>query len=371
MKTLFLLASVLGLATAGAFGQTYGNITVTGTASVNELDTSGIFDLRGDSAYFGSWQGNPNQPGATFSYSEGTGGTNAAFTSTLTRPGAAWNWLLLDASGNPSAIMELDPSNRLILGGTPSSISNSVVIDPSAGQISVNGCQVLTNGNGLTMDSSGNATIEGNLTAPSLSFPSGPLEIQPYGNQTFFNNNTDNGTGSLVQISSGGNPLGIAGPYSFISVNDTGWSNCGFVTELFGTSEFFCGSGGDGAEGIGRDDFTVFDLQTGIPNFTVDQNDNVYIGAISRNLAQTSLIIAEPQSNIVSISGTTQFSTTVEVPQQGDLSMGSFTASPDGFASGAQSAALAASYRTLNSIGLSGTGSARAILTGTAPGNER
>jgi hypothetical protein len=132
------LCTVLPVHAQSGTSGTYGTLTVTGTASVNALD------LQGNSAIFGSWITDPSQPGVTFGYSEGTGGTSAAFTTVLTRPVATANWLRLDGSGNAWPIMELDPSNRLILTGTQISGAGSIVIDPTLGQITINGQMVVT-----------------------------------------------------------------------------------------------------------------------------------------------------------------------------------------------------------------------------------
>ena len=132
MKLLFLSVALFGLLTAGAFGQSFGNITVTGTASVNELDVSGPFDIQGNSAILGSWTGDSSEPGVSFSYSDGRSGINASFSEALTRPGAGWGWLRLNGT-NPIAAMTLSGSNQLILTGVQSSNPGSIVIDPTRG----------------------------------------------------------------------------------------------------------------------------------------------------------------------------------------------------------------------------------------------
>jgi hypothetical protein len=128
---------------------TYSYLTVTGTAAINFLD------IQGNSAIIGSWITNTSQPGVTFTYFEGTGGTSASFTTTLTRPVATENWLRLDGSGNAWPVMELDQSNQLVLTGSQTSGAGSIVIDPTVGQITVNGNQVLTSGSSLYISSSG------------------------------------------------------------------------------------------------------------------------------------------------------------------------------------------------------------------------
>jgi len=66
MKPLLLSAAVLSMASAAAIGQTYTDITVTGS-----------LDIQGNSATFGAWSDNPAVPGVTITYSEASGGANA------------------------------------------------------------------------------------------------------------------------------------------------------------------------------------------------------------------------------------------------------------------------------------------------------
>ena len=98
MKSLFIIAASLAMTAAVTFGETYDNITVSGTATINELDVSGLFDLQGNTEYFGSVQGDPSHPGATFTYTDGSNGANAEFNSILTQPEAGWNWQRQGAS---------------------------------------------------------------------------------------------------------------------------------------------------------------------------------------------------------------------------------------------------------------------------------
>jgi hypothetical protein len=155
MTAIALLVFTAGSARGQGTTGTYGNLIVTGTlcvpgaASVGTLAVTGTtagtgLDIEGDSLLFGSWSTNSLQPGVTYSYSEASGGTNAAFTTTLTRPVSTWSWLRLDGSGNAWNVMALDGSNQLILTGTQTSTPGSIIIDPTAGQITINGQTVPT-----------------------------------------------------------------------------------------------------------------------------------------------------------------------------------------------------------------------------------
>jgi len=371
MKSLCLLVAVaFCLSTGGAFGQSFGNITVTGTASVNEIDVSGPLEIIGNYASFGSQTGSSSMPGVSFNYSEANSGTNASFTQILTRPLASWN---VQRTGSLVNAMQLTSTNQLVLTGTQSVNPGMIVMDPTAGLITVNGQQVLTSGSlfsvgntylsgGLgvgtsdstpgTIQTSGNATIGGNLMAPTLSSGSGALEIQPGGQHTYFNGTNENGTGAVVQVTQNSNlvaGIGIAGTCAELRLNDNGpgiWGgDAGIVAQRNGVLDFFCGATGNGAQNVGRDTFTIANLATCVPNITVDQSETVYIGSNTFDDATTSLLIVKPQSNIVTISskvgigtatpqatldvnGNAHFSGAIEMEPQGDLSMGAYTATP-------------------------------------------
>ncbi len=155
----FPAASARGQGTTGTYGALVvtgtlsvtgtGTLAVTGTASVGTLAVTGTavgagLDVQGNSIFFGSWSTNALEPGVTYSYSEASGGTNAAFTSTLTRPVSTWCWQRLDGFGNAWNVMALDGSNQLILTGTQTTSPGSIIIDPTVGQITINGQTVLT-----------------------------------------------------------------------------------------------------------------------------------------------------------------------------------------------------------------------------------
>ncbi len=164
----FSAGPVQGQGTSG----TYGTLVVTGTASVGTLAVTGTtagtgLDIQGNSVLFGSWSTNALEPGVTYSYSDGTGGANAAFTTTLTRPGSSWSWLRLDGFGNAWNVMALDGSNQLILTGTQTASPGSIIIDPTAGRITINGQTVLTASALQNLSISSAGIGSGDLAGPS------------------------------------------------------------------------------------------------------------------------------------------------------------------------------------------------------------
>ena len=126
--------------------------------------------------FSGRVSGTSGAPGETLTYSEGTGGTNATFSDFLTRPGARGTGTALIPPSTAWPVMELTSSNQLILTGTQTSSPGSIVIDPTAGQITVNGQSVVTaggspgsiDGGAIAWDSSGDLNVNG-----SASFASG------------------------------------------------------------------------------------------------------------------------------------------------------------------------------------------------------
>ena len=69
----------------------------------------------------------------------------------------------------------MDLSNRLTLTGTQNTNPGSILIDPTAGNIIVNGQQVLTNGNGLTLGQNGSFGI-------GTQSPAAQLDVEGTGN---------------------------------------------------------------------------------------------------------------------------------------------------------------------------------------------
>jgi hypothetical protein len=360
MKTLLLFPALLGLATTGLFAQTYGNITVTGTASANELDVTGLFDLQGNTSYFGS--DSSGQPGATFIYSDGTTGTGAFLTNLLTRPAAAWNW---QRQGASAKAMELDPANRLLLTGTQTLNPGSIILNPSAGQITLNGQQVLTNGgSGLSIAGSGyvgigttnpTSTLDVNGIASANQFAlSGP-------NGYSAQNSPDPGSGEAsFLISTEGGPLFdvdqwgevcVYGSSAFIAVTDRAWGpsyRTGFYSCL-GTLNFFSnplyqntlsigsltgnitlGHTNYGYDGNYTPSSTVTILGSGDTSSTSSlniQNSDGASGFYVQDDGNVGIGTSTPQATL-DVNGSANFSGPVEIQPQGDLSMGSFTATP-------------------------------------------
>jgi hypothetical protein len=143
-----------------------GTTQLTGTAVINELNVTGLLDVQDNQTYFGSLTGTAVSA-ASLIYTDGTSGTGASLVNTLTRPGAIWSWERLNASLNPVQVMELSGSNQLILTGTQSS-PGLIVIDPTAGVITINGHGVLTSGNTLSVSSLGDVGIGTTTPAAEL-----------------------------------------------------------------------------------------------------------------------------------------------------------------------------------------------------------
>jgi hypothetical protein len=294
---------------------TYANLAVTGTASVNYLD------IQGNSAIFGSWGGDPSEPGVSFAYSDGTGGTDALYTSILTRPGGAWDWLRLDASGSAWPVMELSSSNQLILTGTQTSNAGSIVIDPTSGEITINGWPVLTSGGssgsiaggGVTWDSSGDLTVSGSASFAngndliSNMLPDGTimnLDLEGVQQQSL-----SGYYGGFLRIQSGADP---GNDVAFEAYADEELGAAGFQAYNRESGQFYT------MRQIASDFVWGTYTDSGLAQtMTLDNNGNLGIGTTT------------PQATL-DVNGSANFSGPVDIQPQGDLSMGQFTASPNG-----------------------------------------
>jgi hypothetical protein len=99
-------------------------------------------DIQGDLISFGGLYSSPSIPGLTVTYGES--GSSSILSFAAGQPTSTWLWQNTPSSGtNPVTAMELDCSNRLTLTGTGSSPGN-ILIDPNAGQVTINGNGVLT-----------------------------------------------------------------------------------------------------------------------------------------------------------------------------------------------------------------------------------
>jgi hypothetical protein len=109
-----------------------GHVRAQGTGSYSYLSVTGTLDVFGSTTLYGEWTGDNAVPGAVFSYSDGSSGTNAWYLQTLTRAKAGWVW---QRSSNSYNTMELDGSNRLTLTSTAG--NNSIVLDPNLGAVTL------------------------------------------------------------------------------------------------------------------------------------------------------------------------------------------------------------------------------------------
>jgi hypothetical protein len=368
----------------------YTNLSVSGTTSVNQLQVSGTLDAEGDTAFFGAWSTNSSVPGAYLTYSDGASGTGALLTSFLTRSISSWEWQRETVSGTA---MELDASNRLILSGTQSSNAGSILIDPTAGQISINGEQVLTSGQGLSFDSSGDVGI-GTAT------PAANLDVEGSGNVIFNSGEVGLGVNPAGQDTSAvaAGALYIATPnganirlvtttandsYNTSSEDiDFGDGAAGLLNgEIIGLDSDFPGSGvylpsqlaiwsgqsggilflarnwpgqsgpivfADGDQFTGEVMRITPYQMVGIggetnPASLVSIKGNASVGTdySETSAPQDGMIVegnvgigtSNPQASL-DVDGNANFSGPVELQPQGDLSMGSFTALPPGGGSG-------------------------------------
>jgi hypothetical protein len=103
---------------------------------------AGNMDIQGDLISFGGLYNAPLSPGLIVTYGESGSGSILSFVTG--QPTGTWLWRNAPSSGtNPVTSMELDSSNRLSLTGTGAS-RGSILIDPNAGQITINNSAVLT-----------------------------------------------------------------------------------------------------------------------------------------------------------------------------------------------------------------------------------
>lgn len=218
MKSLFLVAALFIVAAGhllaqGTSGTSYyyinitGTANVSGTAQINYLDVTNQLDIESGTATFGSLSGNPSNAALLLTYSDGTNGTGSALTSLLARPQAALNWERLNLSGSAVPVMTLNSSDQLILTGTQSSNPGSIIIDPTAGQITVNGHQVV-GGSGLNFTSSGYMGV-------GTSTPAAKWDVEGSGNVILNSGDVGIGANPTTQQSYYGGPaapLYVANP---------------------------------------------------------------------------------------------------------------------------------------------------------------
>jgi len=213
---LSLAVGLFVLITASCFAD---NLSVTGTATINELDTTGLIDLQGNSLYFGSFsQSGTSTAALSIIYSDGQSGTNASITLTATRAGSIWNWQRLNTSGSSVGVMQVDAINRLILFGTNG--SQGIILDPNS-NITINGQPLLTasaaNATYLTAATADNRYVNSvNFTVGSVAYSTGgfaPTIALTGGHATGVNSFAGIGATASKDYSN------ASGPYSYASGN--------------------------------------------------------------------------------------------------------------------------------------------------------
>jgi hypothetical protein len=175
------LFAIIGFTARGQ--SSFGNITVSGTAAINALSVSGIADFENNLAYFGALSGTSGEAAVSYLYTDGSNGVGSEFMTTLTRPGSIWILDRLNAAGTASlTAMTLTGANQLVLTGTQASSPGSIVIDPTAGKITINGAPVLTTANGIYVSSSGQIGIGTTSPESLLNLNGGAIDITSSGN---------------------------------------------------------------------------------------------------------------------------------------------------------------------------------------------
>lgn len=148
--TKHVIATVVGAACAlfllepRSFGESFTNLTVTGSSSPNTLEvTTGTATMRGNISVSGTASvADLDVTGNLFSFGrqgDGSCGVTAIYSagspatfSLLTRgTSAGWLWQHATASGGTATVMQIDASNRLILTGTAIGNPPQLVLDPN------------------------------------------------------------------------------------------------------------------------------------------------------------------------------------------------------------------------------------------------
>jgi len=138
---------------------TVGSLSVAGSATVQSgLSISGTLDVIGNTQYFGAWTSDSSSPGMIGTYADGT---TSQLKWSATRSSHEWVWARNNSSQTSFVpMMKLDSSHRLNLFSLSDSINPSIVLDPSLGEIIVNGV-VLGQGSGFGLISAGAGAAAG------------------------------------------------------------------------------------------------------------------------------------------------------------------------------------------------------------------
>jgi hypothetical protein len=223
LSLLLLLSLFKSALFAQGTSGTYGNLNVTGTATI-----SGTLDVPSNNTYFGTVTGGTSA--VTTGYYDGTSGTGATLTSGLTRPSAAWIWGHITTSGSATPAMALSASNnQLILTGTQASSPGSIILDPTAGKISVNGAPVLLSGTSLIFNSYGDLGI-------GTTSPDAQLDVEGSGNVILNAGEVGIGANPTTQ------PQNSGAPVSDLFISDPVQASINLTTTANGSDEDYTAS---------------------------------------------------------------------------------------------------------------------------------
>ena len=340
------------------------DLSVTGTANINVLNTTGVVDLQGNTAFFGSSvSGTISSPGMNFAYVDGTTGVSTSFTMTATRPNAIWAWSRLTSTGSTVSVMLLDATNCLILYGTASA-NPAIILNPNTGNLQATLFSGNFSGDGSGLNNLSASHISGTLPAISGANLTGVLHTSGTESPTFVNP-TITGSLSVANISSNnitisngsgrmstGNITFKLGFTGLIKINPSGGGdNADFIQNPHGNfvfahnAKYWAPSGG-GADGWLYDyanypyeGASMIDLTGGGIGFLVappgDSSTFVQwqgpMGITPDDSGGTVTVNNLNDQGTLNVQGNASFASAVMIQPQGDLDMGPFTADSTGF----------------------------------------
>ncbi len=126
-----LSGSSLSISGTGTISTLVSDTASITSGSIGSLVVGGTTDILGNTLLLGSWALDPTRAGLSIQYYDGNNGDGANLTFLMSRSSAVWNWQRMTASGSTATVMQLDPSNRLILTGTDPNNIQQLILDPN------------------------------------------------------------------------------------------------------------------------------------------------------------------------------------------------------------------------------------------------